>query len=190
MLKKEKELTEVQPAILATGLPTFAGVIVGVSEESFRQFIQDFYALSTGMQEIRGNMATIAGLSHSSYTALMAIAHLQSNEGVNVNDVARYLKLKGSSVTIEMGRLVELGMVAKRADISDKRKVLLALTPKATQLLERVAPVWRQINGAVFEILDADEFESFRKVVSSVLEHVEPALAMARFLSEQSKRSA
>ena len=168
------------------GVNLLPGVVKGVSDDEFRQFVQDFYALSAGMHEIRGHLANVAGLSHSSYIALMAIAHLQNPEGVTVNDVAKYLKLKGSSVTIEMSRLVEMGLVTKNSDPNDKRKVLLLLSPKAQQLMENVSPIWSQVNGAVFAVLSPEEFAHFREVVRNVLSNVNSALNLARFLSEQS----
>ena len=76
------------------GEASYPGVISGVNDETFRRFVQDFYALSSGMQEIRRHLAMIASLPHSGYTALTAIDHLQNENGVTVNDLARYLNLK------------------------------------------------------------------------------------------------
>lgn len=169
--------------------PGFQGVAPGVTQQKFRQFVQDFYALSAGMQEVRRHMATIAGLTPSAYTTLMAITHLQSDNGVSVSDVARYLKLNGSTVTIEVGHLVDLNMVTKQPAADDRRKVLLALTPHAITTLTKSAPVWQQINGAIFDVLSPTQFDTFRNAVTSVLGQVEPALELADFLAKQSTRA-
>jgi len=160
----------------------YPGVIEGVSNEAFQSFVQDFYALSAAMQELRGHLAVIANLPHSCYTALLAIAQLQRGAaGVSVNELARHLRLRGSSVTIEVGRLADLGLVAKSGDAEDRRRVLVTLTPKALQLLDEVAPIWEKINGAVFEVLSPADFDLFRRAISRILQQMDPALAMAKF---------
>ena len=58
-----------------------------------------------------------------------SFAHLSHDDVVTVNRLADHLHLSGAFVTIETGKLKKLGLIDKRADPDDKRKMRLTVTP-------------------------------------------------------------
>jgi DNA-binding MarR family transcriptional regulator len=53
--------------------------------------------------------------------------------------VARWLMSRHHSTVELADRLVALGLVRRRADPADRRRVTLVLTPKAVRLLDRLS---------------------------------------------------
>src|SRR5258707_4462608 len=73
--KAKNELTVSRPALLVDG-----------SDRSFRQLVHDMLAFSARIQEVRGRLGSVIGLSGTQYTVLIAIAHLRlQNEEVGVS---------------------------------------------------------------------------------------------------------
>ena len=56
---------------------------------------------------------------------LISIAHLSQDGDVNVKTVADHLYLSGAFITAVAGRLVQLGLIHKRIDTGDRRRVTL-----------------------------------------------------------------
>ena len=79
--------------------------------------------------------------------------------------VAGHLHISGAFVTIETGKLLKLGLLTKRPDPKDRRRMCLGVTPKGAELLQRLAPSQAQVNDVLFGFLDAAQFRQFRSLV-------------------------
>jgi DNA-binding MarR family transcriptional regulator len=77
--------------------------------------------------------------------------------GTNVNAVARELGLQPSNVSTSIRSLVERGFVERRGDATDRRQVLLYLTPTAVEARERREYLWGDEFGRLLaELSDED----------------------------------
>ena len=104
-------------------------------------------AFAARIQEVRSRLGRTVGLAGQKYTVLIAIAHLQDQDGgVGINEIAAHLHLSGAFVTIETNGLIKSGLVAKRTNPRDRRRVLLMITPKAARLLDRLTVVQAPVN--------------------------------------------
>ena len=130
----------------------------GRTDERFRRFIHDFLAFSARVDECRSGFGDLIGLSGIAYTTLVTVAHLQRGEGTGVSGVAEHLHLSGAFVTIEVAKLVKAGLIAKRTNDADRRRVLLTITPEGRKALQALAPVQASVNDALFDCLSAEEF--------------------------------
>ena len=129
------------------------------SDQTFRQFVHDMLAFAARIQEVRSRLGRVVGLAGQKYTVLIAIAHLQDQDGgVGINEIAAHLHLSGAFVTIETNSLIKSGLVAKRTNPKDRRRVLLMITPKAARLLDRLTVVQAPVNDALFRCLSAANF--------------------------------
>src|ERR1700712_5232496 len=108
------------------------------SDLAFRQLVHDIMAFGARMQENRARVAGYIGLSAQQYTILITIAHHQDQEGFGIIQVADHLRLSGAFVTIEVNKLVEAGLVGKKPNQTDRRRVLLTILPKASALLDNL----------------------------------------------------
>jgi MarR family transcriptional regulator, organic hydroperoxide resistance regulator len=136
----KRSLTVSRPALLEAG-----------SDRAFRQFVHDMLAFAARIQEVRSRLGRAIGLAGQKYTVLIAIAHLQDRAGgVGINEIAEHLHLSGAFVTIETNGLIRSGLVAKRTNPQDRRRVLLTITPKAADLLDRLTELQAPVNNALF----------------------------------------
>jgi DNA-binding MarR family transcriptional regulator len=106
----------------------------------FRHALRQFLAFS---EEAAGK----AGLTPAQHQALLAIKGLpgagRAEEQVSVGDLARWLGVRHHSCVGLVERLVTLGLIAKRVDPADRRRVFLTLTARAERKLEALSAVHR-----------------------------------------------
>ena len=166
-------LTVSRDALLADG-----------SDARFRQLIHRLLAYASSLEAIRGGLGEMIGLSGIQYTILVCIAHLQGDRGVGVKAIAEHLSCSGAFVTIETGKLADLGLVAKRPNPVDKRRVLITVTERARELLTELAPVQRQVNDTLFASLDRPGFEHLCRLADTLGADARNAQSLIEFLTE------
>jgi DNA-binding MarR family transcriptional regulator len=87
--------------------------------------------------------AAKAGLTAAQHQALVAIKGLTVSGPVHVGDLAAWLGVRHHSCVGLVERLGTLGLVAKRADTRDGRRVVLKLTALAERKLAALSAVHR-----------------------------------------------
>lgn len=162
-------------------------LLEGGTDQAFRQLLHDMLAFGGRLNEIRDRLAAVIGLTGAQYTILISIAHLGVESGVGINRIAEHLNLSGAFVTIEVNRLVDAGIVSKQTNPEDRRRVLLTLTAEGERLLDRLKPVQRPVNDALFESVSAAEFRPLCRVMGRLVENGARALRLVDYLAEASR---
>jgi DNA-binding MarR family transcriptional regulator len=170
---RAKPLTVSRPQLLTRG-----------SDHAFRQFVHDSLAFAARLQAIRNALGSVIGLSGTQYTILIAIARDQHTTGVGINYIAEQLHFSPAFVTIEVNKLVNDRLVSKKENPEDRRRVLLAITPKAEGLLNELTSVQRPVNDMLFESLSAEDFERLRAKMTSLVDSANRTLQLFEFLSQ------
>ena len=122
------------------------------------------------------------GLAGIEYTVLISIAHLSQDGDVNVKTVADHLYLSGAFITAVAGRLLRLGLIDKRTDAGDRRRVTLTVSAQGRAALERLAPIQRKVNDVEFGSLSREEFELLTGIVDRLIESGARAVALQNYL--------
>lgn len=148
---------------------TKPALMPGGSDARFRAFIHDLLAFSAQVDQVRDGFGAHIGLSGTAYTLLKTLRHVEDGEGVGVNRLAEHLSLSGAFVTIEIAKLVEAGLVEKRRNPRDRRRVLLTVTPEGDALLERLLPIQAAVNDLMFGAFDEAEFLRFADMLETLL---------------------
>jgi DNA-binding MarR family transcriptional regulator len=78
---------------------------------------------------------------------------LYRRDGETVAEVARFIETDAAAVSRLVDRLAEKGLVARSADPTSRRRVLLALTPPAARLLPKLVELADQNDEAFFGTL-------------------------------------
>jgi DNA-binding MarR family transcriptional regulator len=94
----------------------------------FRYLMRQFGAFSAGA-------ARQAGLTAQQHQVLLAVKGFPGREQVTIGELAERLTLKHHSVVGLVDRLMRRGLIARHPDEADRRKVRIALTPEAEELL-------------------------------------------------------
>jgi DNA-binding MarR family transcriptional regulator len=102
----------------------------------FRHALRQFLAFSE-------QAAANGGLTPVQYQALLAIKGMPGADKVSVGGLAQWLGIRHNSCVGLVDRLMTQGLVSKRPDKSDGRRVTLKLTARAERRLEALAAVHR-----------------------------------------------
>lgn len=174
-------MTHPDPAFLTHGLTAGRPALLdGGSDGAFRGMLHDLISLSSGLEQLRDRFGAFMGLSGPQYAILSAIRQVQGERGVGVKELADHLGLSAAFVTIETKRLAKLGVIHKRGNPDDQRRVHLTLSPRGVELLLALAPLQRQVNDRLFGALSAAEFRS----LCDLLHRLRPAIPEAITLAE------
>ena len=176
---RERPQTVGRPALLVDG-----------SDEAFREMLHDLLAFGARLDAVRARFGAFIGLSGVQYTILIAISQLAGRDGTSPKDVAAHLSLSPPFVTTETAKLVRLGLVAKRPDAGDLRRVRLTVTDEARRRLAALAPLQREINDTIFAPIAADEFERIRHLARALRTSAERAVALSEDLVSAEGRAA
>jgi len=135
-------LTTTRPELLVDG-----------RDRDFRHLVHSLFGFAAHHEHIRSGHGKMIGVAGIDYTVLISIAHLSQDGDVNVKTVADHLYLSGAFITAVTGRLLERGLIEKKTDADDRRRVTLTVSAKGRAALERLAPIQRQINDVEFGAL-------------------------------------
>jgi len=83
--------------------------------------------------------ATAAGLTGQHYQALLVVRANPPSQQMTINELARQLLIKHNSAVGLVDRLVDQGLLLRKAASNDRRKVELRLTAKGSRVLDRLA---------------------------------------------------
>jgi MarR family transcriptional regulator, organic hydroperoxide resistance regulator len=130
------------------------------TDDRFRLLVHRLLAFASRLEAIRAGFGQLIGLTGSQYTILICISHLgEEDGGVGVNQIADHLNYSGAFVTVEANSLTAQGLVRKRQNPDDRRRVLLTVSKKGRSLLARLAPTQRQVNDALFATMSKADFD-------------------------------
>jgi DNA-binding MarR family transcriptional regulator len=104
--------------------------------------------------------ARSVGLTSQQHQALLAIKVHTARKPMSIGDLAAELLIKHHSTVELVGRLEKAGLTERSVDLEDRRKVLVALTPRGEKMLgdlsvgnlrqlRLVAPMFEGLAGQV-----------------------------------------
>jgi len=157
-------------------------LLVSGSDREFRALIQELFAMAAGIEAAQAGFAAMIGLSPSQYALLVSVRHLEGERTVGVTRLARYLRLSAPFVALEVARLVKSGLLRKRADSSDGRRIRLNVTPKGRRLLATLAPDQARVNDIIFQNLTTQEFRELRRLLGKLAFGAERGIALLDYL--------
>lgn len=160
------------------------------SDRAFREFVHGLLAFSARLQAIRDRFGELIGLTGIQYTILISIRHLESDGEVTVKAVADHLRLSGAFITIETGKLLQLGLISKVQDFRDRRRVRLSVSRRGQERLATLARVQAPVNDKLFEFLTADEFRALAARMDQIVDSSNRALALLDYLGADPKPAA
>jgi DNA-binding MarR family transcriptional regulator len=159
------------------------------SDFRFRALIYDFLAFNNRLGEIRNGLGTLIDLPGTQYSTLIAIAMLEERTSPGVSDVAEYLHVSGTFVTLEVKKLIARGLITKSPSNIDRRRVSLAATPKGMELLRELRRLQAPINDTMFANISRDDFETLSRVLPLLNAQAEEALIDLQYQLSKSQSS-
>lgn len=162
-------------------------LLVAGSDQEFRGLVHGLLAFSAKLQVVRERFGATIGLTGIQYTILISVRHLEDQRDVTVKAVAGHLHLSGAFITVETGKLVQLGLISKVQAFRDRRRVSLRITKRGRELLSGLARVQAPVNDALFEFLSAAQFRALAAMMDRMVECGNRALALLDYLAANEK---
>ena len=148
-------------------------------DAALREFISDFSAASALMRQLRRRLADNLGLSVAELSVVLGLWHCQRRAHTRVRDLAEHLHVAAAHVTAELGKLERAGFVAKRKSDLDRREAQVRLTDKGHALLNRLAPVLREVNESLFAHVTYRDMTTAQRFFRSVIADASEAIRAA-----------
>jgi DNA-binding MarR family transcriptional regulator len=162
-------LTVTHPEMLTSG-----------RDDEFRQVIYTIVQVLSEVESCGAAFGRAIGLTRSQFAVLMGVAYQQSDSGVRINMLARYVQLASTHVTTEVGVLSRKGLVSKTVDPEDRRSVLVRLSPKGEATVTSIAPFVRRVNDLLFKDISREQLKALREIFTVLSLNSEFALAEVR----------
>jgi DNA-binding MarR family transcriptional regulator len=156
---------------------TRRALLVGGSDIEFRRLVYRLLVVEERLRRVRDHLARRIHVTGPQYTLLITVAYLQGETGIAVRSLARNLRVTSAFITAESQRLIERGLLAKRANPEDSRSILLSVTAAGRRRLDKLVPELRAVNDAFFAHVSARSFRAARVFLEQLLAGSERAIA-------------
>jgi DNA-binding MarR family transcriptional regulator len=107
-------------------------------------------------------IARPAGLTALQYTALTV---LERHPDLTAAHLARHSFVTGQSMADMVTALLERGLIERRRDPTDRRRLVIALTPAGRRLLGRLRPKVEALQNRMLALLSADQAVELRHLL-------------------------
>ena len=125
------------------------------------------YAATRAVTRRYGDLLADAQLAYPQYLSLLAL--WEADQPLSVGVLGERLRLDSGTLTPLLKRLEAAGLVVRRRDDADERRVLVELTDEGWALRDRVAHVPAELFGSLH--LSGTEAKELRRLLGKVLDH-------------------
>ncbi|OGH66588.1 MAG: hypothetical protein A3B90_00955 [Candidatus Magasanikbacteria bacterium RIFCSPHIGHO2_02_FULL_41_13] len=98
------------------------------------------------------------------------LEYIVESKNVGMNELSKFLSITPPSATSIVNKLVRSGVIARVADRHDRRKVLLAVTPKGKIVLKKGKAYIEEHMGKIFSVLNNQELEQLIHLVKKLVD--------------------
>jgi DNA-binding MarR family transcriptional regulator len=129
-------------------------------QEAYLNLVRSHAVLSTHVSR----MLKPFDLSEPQYNALRIIAGA-GRSGIHSEEVGKRLVALAPDTTRLVDRLVQAGLVERGRSETDRRCVVLTITPRGRALLRRIAPAINQVHRDQLSHLNRRQLEQFNQLL-------------------------
>lgn len=164
--------TDNQPSTITT-LAQWAGPPGVAGNPTFRALL---FVLNSLANVMHGNQEHFARYIGVTVPRFMMMVMLETEPLSTVSRLAARLEVSSQFVTVEIGKLIEQGLVEKLPNEQDRRSVLLDLTELGRRLLDELTPLRQQTNDRMFRSLSAEQATQLQASLDQLLSDGREAL--------------
>ena len=127
------------------------------------------YAATRAVTRRYGELLAEVQLTYPQYLSLLAL--WEAEEPLSVGELGERLRLDSGTLTPLLKRLESAGLVVRRRDAQDERRVLIELTDEGWALRERVAHVPEELFASL--AFSPGEATQLRRLLAKVIDSVD-----------------
>ncbi len=102
-------------------------------------------------------------------TQFFALARLRERGRLSQNRLGRLTAMDPATIQGVTRRLFDRGYIARTPDATDRRRMVLELTPEGTNVAERLLSGIDMVNGQILAPLGPEEQEQFRSLLKRIV---------------------
>jgi DNA-binding MarR family transcriptional regulator len=148
---------------LSTSLAAF---VKNGSDREFRRLIYDLLGLANLMRFNADHFARYIGRNNAQFHMMIIIA---DTPDATVSRIAQLMNVTSQFVTIEIGKLIRDGIVARRQNERDRRSSFLNLTSKGKNLVRELVPVLRRANDTMYRSLTEERAKILTEIIETLI---------------------
>ncbi|MFA6193304.1 MAG: MarR family transcriptional regulator [Parcubacteria group bacterium] len=135
----------------------------------FLEFIQMVEKIKKASENISGNNLEKSGITP---LQIQALDYIKNNPGTPVSGISEHLFLSPSSVSQLTDRLFALRLMDRKSDPDDRRSVLVFLTKKGEQFVQRFKKRQLKEIGFITQYMSAEDIEYMIRIHKNMLKKI------------------
>ncbi len=113
----------------------------------------------------------LPGISHGQFVTLQAIHCLHNmQEGVKVQQVAKYIDSSMAGVSRTLRELEEQGLLQRSVDVHDRRNVFVELTARGEEVLKEGHEGMKTFADVIFSHIDSEDLKMLIHCLNQIYE--------------------
>lgn len=136
------------------------------AQKATRLWLRMLTASRTIEEEIGRRLREEYGISLARFD-LMSVLH-RHDEGLTMSEVGRHLRVSGGNVTGLVDRLEKEGLVARQQHPSDRRSIVVCLTPRGHEIFIDMARHHKEWVAEIFAWLGDHEIDELYDLLTTV----------------------
>jgi DNA-binding MarR family transcriptional regulator len=137
-------------------------------DRAISDFIWNVVEIHSQLEDIHTSWAGLLGITQPQWLILMAITELDQGRGVAGIDIANKLRVHPAFVTNQTKSLEKAGLLSRQPRADDARFVLMSLTPKATEDIEKLSKRKLALNSTMFNELDEKTLADLNAALATI----------------------
>ena len=97
---------------------------------------------------------------------------LEENPGIHQSELAALMRMKPPTISVALQRMEVAGLIERKSDDVDMRRISIYITPKATALNEASKQFFSKIEAELLQGLSEGEGEQLRSLLRRVWENM------------------
>lgn len=97
------------------------------------------------------------------HQVIRILQHVQKQDNVGINEIASYLGISQNTASDHIKRIIKKGLLLKRRDPTDERKVILGLTAEGQDVVYRNTSLSEEMLDTIFLNLSEEEKKTLLK---------------------------
>lgn len=134
-------------------------------EKLIEQILDHIQLLGTEVDRLTGAVASFIGLNR---TDLRALLLLRASGGMTAGELARSLQVTSGATTRVIDSLVAAGHARREGDPTDRRRVLIMLSPDAERILDASFEQLRAHARLLLESYQDEELETVARFMADM----------------------
>ena len=139
--------------------------VVAARTRLIEQILDHIQLLGSEVDRLTGAAAVFIGLNR---TDLRALQVLRTSGGMTAGDLARSLQVTSGATTRVIDSLVAAGHARREADPTDRRRVLIKLSPAAERVVDSSFEQLREQAKVLLESYQDEELETVARFLADV----------------------